>query len=238
MQNVAEADKSLYGNPGDKIFDVESKDPESEDSVIVRHKREIIKQTLISNLSQSITSYSRNSEGEYKLPVLTETDWDNVLRNVSIITFVQNIPIGMKYYNNYAIATSTGNKEYTNPDEIYLTSSSDTYYHLPYCSHFNANDSIMGYKNIDYVIQSYEGEDETNNYYYKHSNIANEACYYCLVQRDLYNDEGLSDDEWNKHEKAYKIALARERYRNISEINLIDRLDLNILVTFDEKRWK
>lgn len=235
MQDVENT--SLYGNEADKIFDIEGIDPETEDSIIVRHKREVIKQTLISNLNQSITSYSRNTEGEYQLPVLTETDWDHILRNVSIVTFVQGIPIGMKYYNNYVVATSTENKEYTNPDEIYLTRSGDPYYHLPYCSKLSNDTPIIGYKNIDYVVKSYDVEktDKTviTNYYYKHSNIANEACYYCLVQRDLFSDEGLSKQARNAHDEAYKIALARERYRNISEINLIDELELEILVVFD-----
>ena len=225
---------SVYGNVNDRIFDISGIDPESDESVIVRHKREVIKQTLITNLNQAITSYSRNTEGEYRLPVLTETDWNHVLRNVSIITFVQNIPIGMKYYNNYAIATSTHNKEYTNPDEIYLTRSGDPYYHLPGCSYLSNDTYIIGYRNIDYVLKSYENPDETV-YYYKHSNIANEACYYCLVQKDLYSSEGISNAVWNAQERAYKIALAREKYRNISEINLIDRLDLSILVAFEEK---
>ncbi len=232
MQGVD--DSSIYGNVNDRIFNIAGIDPESDESVIVRHKREVIKQTLITNLNQAITSYSRNTEGEYRLPVLTETDWNHVLRNVSIITFVQNIPIGMKYYNNYAIATSTHNKEYTNPDEIYLTRSGDPYYHLPGCSLLSNDTYIIGYRNIDYVLKSYENPDETV-YYYKHSNIANEACYYCLVQKDLYSSEGISNAVWNAQERAYKIALAREKYRNISEINLIDRLDLSILVAFEEK---
>lgn len=235
MQNVD--DPSLYGNVDDEIFNVEGIDPESENSVIVKHKRQIIKQTLISNLNQAITSYSRNTAGDYSLPILTEEDWNHIYRNVSIVTFIQGIPIGMKYYNNYAVATSTENKEYANPDEIYLTRSGDNYYHLPYCSHLSDDSQIIGYKNIDYVVKSYNEKEangtESTKYYYKHSNIANEACYYCLVQRDLYSSEGLSDQVINEHDKAYKIALARERYRNISEINLIDRLDLNILVTFD-----
>ena len=222
MQNVE--DISIYGNISDKIFDLEGIDPESNDSAIVNHKREVIKQTLISNLNQAITSYSRNSEGEYSLPILTETDWDHVLRNVSIITFVQNLPIGMKYYNNYTIATSTSNKEFTNPDEIYLTRQGDKYYHLPYCSNLKNDSLIIGYRNIDYVVKSYDG-----NKYYKHSDIANEACYYCLIQKSLYSSEGA---EYEAHDKAYKIALARERYRNISEINLKNRLDLNIEVEF------
>lgn len=214
MQGVEET--SLYGNPTDKIFDFNI-DPESEDSIISTHKREIIKQTLISNLNQAITSYSRNTEGEYQLPVLTETDWNHILRNVSIVTFVQNIPIGMKYYNNYAIATSTSNKEYVNPDEIYLSNISagntDEYYHSKYCIKL-ASENIIGYRNIDYVVKTYQREEDgikSTKYYYKHSNIANQECYYCLVQRNLYTK--ITEEAYIKaHEKAYNTALARERY--------------------------
>lgn len=216
MQDVD--DKSIYGNLSDSIFNInQDNDPESEDSAFIRHKREIIKQSLISSLNQAITSYSRNSEQEYKLPVLTETDWDQILRNVSIITFVQDIPIGMKYYNNYTVATSTSNKEYVNPDEIYLSNlnESDGYYHMPYCSRLKSN-NIIGYRNTDYAIKSYNIKESdgssTTNYYYRHSELANQACYYCLVQRELYNSEDLENIYRQEHKRAYETALARERY--------------------------
>ena len=167
-------------------------------------------------MNQAITSYSRNSrEGDYKLPKLTETDWDQILRNVSIITFIQNIPIGMKYYNNYAIATSTMNKEYVDPEEIYLNAAGDEYYHMPYCKHLENTENMIGYRSIDYVQKSYtlkekSGENETK-YYYKHSNTktinVNQACYYCLVQKSLYEENKTSDKT-----DAYNTALARERY--------------------------
>ena len=187
------------------IFD----DIEKEDSVFNLHKREVIKQAVISNLNQAITSYSRNSEGEFSLPVLTETDWDQILDNISIITFVQGIPIGMKYYNNYAIATSTSNKEYVDPDEIYLNAgdvSADSYYHLPYCKEIDSSLDLKGYRSIDYRIKSYKDGDEVK-YYYRHDNISKEECYYCLVQRSLYEKD--IDDE---KKAAYETALAREKY--------------------------
>ena len=188
-------------------------DPENLESDFCIHKRGIIKNVVESNLNQAITSYSRNNaSGEYKLPKLTETDWDQVLTNVSIITFIQNIPIGMKYYNNYAIATSTVNKEYVDPDEIYLNASDgdSEYYHTPYCEKLGESD-LKGYRSIDYVQKSYTENDETK-YYYRHSNAgdaieANQACYYCLVQRSLYNE-----DKTFLKRKAYNTALARERY--------------------------
>lgn len=204
MQNVD--DTSMYGDVNSAIFNVSnSNDPEDEGSAFNNHKREVIRQSLISNLNQSITSYSRYSAGDYQLPILTETDWDHILRNVSIITFVQNIPIGMKYYNNYAVATSTSNNEYVNPDGIYLSRNGDEYYHMLYCDKLTGND-IIGYRNTDYTLRTYEINDEIK-YYYRHENHANQECYYCLVQRSLYNESKTSEKE-----QAYKTALARERY--------------------------
>lgn len=206
-----------YSHENDPLHIDSDNDPENPDSDFCIHKRGIIKNTVELNLNQAITSYSRNNAtGEYKLPKLTETDWDQVLTNVSIITFIQNIPIGMKYYNNYAIATSTVNKEYVDPDEIYLNASNgdSEYYHTRYCSKLGEND-LIGYRSIDYVQKSYteknaSGNDETK-YYYRHSNgdaiDANQACYYCLVQRSLYEE-----NKTDKKEKAYNTALARERY--------------------------
>ncbi|MDO5555303.1 MAG: hypothetical protein Q4G09_01195, partial [Clostridia bacterium] len=185
----------------DPIF----KNIEGEDSVFTKHKREVIKQVLIRNLNQAITSYSRNSEGEYQLPQLLETDWDKILTNVSITTFVQGIPIGMKYYNNYAIATSTSNKEYVNPDEIYLSNSST--YHMPYCEEFENNENIVGYKSIDYRLKK---SSNTGEEYYKQGGNK-EACYYCLIQRSLY-EETENEKQQELQKTAYETALARERY--------------------------
>ena len=203
-------------NHGNSLAISSANNPELEDSDFSLHKRGIIKNVIESNLNQAMTSYSRNSsEGDYKLPKLTETDWDQILRNVSIITFIQNIPIGMKYYNNYAIATSTMNKEYVDPEEIYLNATGDNYYHMPYCKYFERTGNMIGYRSIDYVQKSYTqkketGEDETK-YYYKHSDTrdidVNQACYYCLVQKSLY-EENKTSDKIN----AYNTALARERY--------------------------
>ena len=95
-------------------------DPELNDSPFVIHKKEVIRELIKQNLAQAITTYSKNGDGDFKLPELKETEWEQVVSNISIITFLQNIPIGMKYYNNYAIATSTTNKEFVNKNELYF----------------------------------------------------------------------------------------------------------------------
>lgn len=206
MQNVNET--SDYGENSNQIFNInENNDPEKEDSMYNLHKREVIKQALITNLDQAITSYARNSYGEYQLPNIKETDWDRIVNNVSIITFAQGIPIGLKNYNNYAIANSTSNNEYVNTDEIYITSTTDNYYHLPDCEHIDPSGEFIGYRNTDYLMQA--EDDENIDSYYKHENISREACYYCIVDRASYK----TGDNGNVI-LAYDTALSRERYNN------------------------
>lgn len=202
---------SQYGTG--KIFNINSdNNPEDKQSTFYEHKKEVIKQSLITNLNQAITSYSRNSKdaGEYKLPVLSESDWDQLVDNVSIITFVQGIPIGLKNYNNYAIATSTRNKEFVNRDSIYLQKHGDNAHHVLGCSELNKDDNtITGYRNIDYDIQkANKNKDQTQYYYAQNSNREN--CYYCLVQRAL-----LKEEENQNATIAHTTALARERANQV-----------------------
>lgn len=202
-----------------KISEENDPDPAtSEDSAFEDHKRKVIKKVVKSNLNQAITSYSGTGAGEFYLPELSETDWDQILKNTSMIAFLQNIPIGMKYYNNYAIATSTVNKEYVDPNEIYLNASNNDskYYHMPYCSSLGDN-NLIGFRSIDYIQKTYQENPEdltSTKRYYKHNdntgiNIdVEEACYSCLVQKALYDESGITEQK----QKAYFTALARERY--------------------------
>ena len=211
-----QGDKSEISVRG-KIFNI-SEDPESPNSVFSEHKREVIKQSVISSLNQAITSYSRNSGKTYRLPVLTETDWDQILSNISITAFVQNVPIGLKTYNNYAIATSTNNKEYVDPDEIYLSVEGDKYYHLPYCTKIETDKNLIGYRNIDYIAKTYKEKEEEKRYY-KHDNISTEADYYCLIQNSLYKKSNSESKT-----KAYQTALAREKYvAKIADVELMGK---------------
>ncbi len=99
----------------------ETNDPEKE-SAFAEEKREVIKKCVQETLNTSITQYAKQTDGyQFRLTQLSETDWDQLLRNASITAFFQGVPIGLKYYNNYAIATSTTNKEFINKDEIYFS---------------------------------------------------------------------------------------------------------------------
>ena len=53
------------------------------------------------------------------MPVLQESEWDLLTKNICAIAFVQGLPVGFKTYNNYAIVTSNNNEMYVNENNIF-----------------------------------------------------------------------------------------------------------------------
>ncbi len=194
-------------------------DPEDESSAFTQHKREVIKTCIEDNLNNAINSYNSQSEKEYnfKMPKITEKDWEQVFRNVSVISFFQGIPAGLRMYNNYAIVTSTGNKEYVDPSLMYLIGN-DEIYHKKDCKMLTGN-NLKGYPKYDF--NQYRKNYNSPEFYYKHSKNGTEeyiqSCYYCIVDSANPQDSDIpvdsSDD--NIRNKAYYTALARERYNLI-----------------------
>lgn len=204
------------------IFDISSNnnpDPENDGayatSVLAQHKKDIIINTIEKNISQATEQAKKmNPNYEYRLPQLSYDEWEQALSNISIIAFMQGMPIGLKYYNNYAIATSTLNKEFVDPDELYFAGTDDQYYHQRQCEQATGSDYV-GYRSIDYVAKSYEKSDNGTKYYYPHANGGNSEleCYYCLVNRSTYKLVE-KNPTWTN---SYYNALARERYMQLDE---------------------
>ena len=205
-------------------------DPENDGayatSVLAQHKKDIKINTIEKNLSQATEQAKKmNPNYEYRLPQLSYDEWEQALSNISIIAFMQGMPIGLKYYNNYAIATSTLNKEFVDPDELYFAGTGDQYYHQRQCEQATGSDYV-GYRSIDYVTKSYEKSDNgttSTKYYYPHANSTNSEleCYYCLVNRSTYNaannKANWNDNPYNNWTDSYYNALARERYMQLDE---------------------
>lgn len=236
LENITSAEQQYYGqynNVGSdqyifRISDSNNPDPENDDayaeSVLAQHKKDIIINTIEKNLSQATEQAKKmNPNYEYRLPQLSYDEWEQALSNISIIAFMQGMPIGLKYYNNYAIATSTLNKEFVDPDELYFAGKDDQYYHQRQCEQATGSDYV-GYRSIDYVAKSYEKSDNgttSTTYYYPHANNTNSEleCYYCLVNRSTYKNNGrwkgnLLYKNWSD---SYYNALARERYMQLDE---------------------
>lgn len=196
---------------------------------VLSGKNKAIIDNINENLNLSIANYSANSKIEYKLPELTDEDWQRALSNISMITFLQGMKIGLKIYNNYAIVSSTENNEYVKPELLYYVfneeEKEDVYYHKYPCKEPTCTVE-QGYRNIDFKLQNYEG-----GAYYKHTNYAknenNEwiptygirACFNCIVNRNKNNLENFENSRWTI---ISETALARERYIQMSRIRLAE----------------
>ena len=111
----------IYDFEGDNDFIFsQTQDPEDQESDFSVHKRNVIKNSINYNLAVAMVTYSQMSIlREYDVPVFSDTEWDTILNNVSIVTFMQGFNCGLKYYNNYAIATSVNNEITVTLNEIY-----------------------------------------------------------------------------------------------------------------------
>ena len=223
--------------------------PELESSSFDEHRIDVIISSIEYSLVHSIANFNRYiySTYDYEMPALTEEDWYKIANNISIVGFMQGLPMkNYKYYSSYAIVNSTMNKDYVAKNAIYverqnIDHSIDAYkasaftYHNPRCKEYNeeVNDlsatdpngySVIGYRNVDYMQQSYYYGDENELVLYYPQ--PGQGAYECIIEN---SDNNLSTDEIisGKYEinnvpeeqkpmsqlvrKAYITALARER---------------------------
>lgn len=80
-----------------------------------------IRKSIETNLTAAIANYNLFSSNtyEFRMPKLSEIDWGKITNNVSVMTFLQGIPIGHKYYNNYCVITNNNNEEVVKRKHIY-----------------------------------------------------------------------------------------------------------------------
>jgi len=109
-----------FGTDSICMFSGSGNNPESEESDFYNHKRNVIKNSITYNMILSMVVYTEESRTvEFNMPSFKETEWDRILNNVSITTFMEGMRCGFKWYNNYAIVTSTNNEISINENEIF-----------------------------------------------------------------------------------------------------------------------
>ena len=228
------------------VTNINDPDPVSDNyksSSFTQHKEDVIQKSIEENLDNAMLSLTARGSVSYdfRLPELKATDWEQLFSNVSVIAFVQGLPIGNKYFNNYAIVTSTKNNEYVDPNEIYFSSISinDEYYHKygtvneetnpvsgekTYTRVFGCNSmtadasTYIGYKGTDFVIKSQDWKDTSNNtntiYYYSHYDNRNMNGSALACYDCLVDRQKYTpiDGDTSVYKKTYYTALARERY--------------------------
>lgn len=209
--------EELQGATGtEKIFDTtrDTNNPFSSNSVFDENRRVIIKHTIQTTLATAIGSYNEYSgvNYEFALPVLSENDWDKIQNHICVLSFLQGLPIGSKYYNDYVILTNDKNEEYVAKDSIYITTQEDgsnnIEYHQPGCSRLIENadttnmtvipQSLMkeAYYNIDFLRQTVRISEGNYIYFYPQAKNGNTctACYNCIVNTSsTYDIEDIID---------------------------------------------
>lgn len=103
------------------------------DSDFNAHRSDVIRYTITKNLSTAIAGYNNyfeNSESDFIMPNISETDWEIIENNISIITFLQGFKIGGRDYNKYSVVANNLTKEYIDEKDIYILCNDKTYYKI------------------------------------------------------------------------------------------------------------
>ena len=122
-----------YGDSKDNPYQTVNKifnftNVENNDSDFNMHRRDVIKYSIERNLSIAISNYNNYSGAStnFQMPKLKETDWDVIMNNISIISFLQGLSIGGKVYNGYSVISNTKNSDIVSEDSIYIKTNDST----------------------------------------------------------------------------------------------------------------
>ena len=154
-QNSNTKISSLFNN-SNKIFELQKGNTSIEDpnSNFNEHRSAVIRYSIEKNLSIAIANYNNysNVTTNFQMPTLTEEDWEKILNNVSVISFLQGLNIGGKIYNGYSIVTNTKTEEVVNTDSIYIIA--DGEYHRATDSDLQSKNITGAFMNVDFERKS------------------------------------------------------------------------------------
>ena len=127
----------------------------------------VIKNSIQSNLITAISTYNTHANTyEYMLPQISEIDWYTITSKVCVMSFLQGIPIGTKYFNNYSVVSNSKNQEFIDKDSIYIVDKNHNSYHKIGCEKIlteTEENYYMGYLNLNFVRQSIEVSDSDSS---------------------------------------------------------------------------
>lgn len=188
----------LAENTGNSpIFEVgKNNDPLVSDSIFNNHRLAIIRKSIETSLNTVISKFKAVTLYDYAMPVISNEDWYKILNNVSMVTFMQGIPMGYRYYNNYAVITNNVNKEVVKAENIYIVTEDtatgkNREYHQPGCKELisGVNDGTLrivgAYPTASFQRQSVKRndnqEDDLHFYLQAVEGDTLTGCYNCIV---------------------------------------------------------
>ena len=233
----------LAENTGnDKIFYAdEDNDPMLSSSSFNNHRIAVIRKSIETNLSTVIANYSSTSLYDYAMPVMGDDEWYKILNNVSLVSFMQGMSIGYRYYNNYAVITNNVNKEVVTAENIYVVvkneGTNEREYHKPGCEELiegvldGSMEIIGSYPTASFQRQTCRVTEADERHYYLQACGGDTltGCYNCIVNAtaeydaddiidgtiEHYEDENnilYTENQIEEIRTSYLKALARERY--------------------------
>lgn len=222
------------------VFDVNGTESNGQteidiDSPFYTHKMYVIRNSIQYNLNLTMSTYNDNEiyTFDYEMPVISNEEWNEILTKVSVVSFMQGIPCGLKTYNNYKIVSSTNNEILISPNDIYYVEKSkfndeNSEYHKINCKKLIDQD-VTGNEYIAFTSKEVKYDKISDNtsknglYYYDHKNL---ACYRCVNDRN-YSEANIfdqNDPNYSRYEnlrKAFYIGIGKER-NNIYKMNAIE----------------
>ena len=231
-----------YGDGNRYIFQDSNYSIENENSNFNAHRKNVIRYVIETNLSTSIAGYkdNTNSDIDYLMPKISETDWENIQNEVCVISFFQGMSVGSKIFNSYKVVPNSYTSEHVDEDDIYLLKNDNTY-----CK---VNDSTLNKDNLIKNLGYYPGilkKDFTMKKLLEpvdsaHPELGNKTTYYSALPnyrgsytsivgdynssplggQDIY--QFIGNNSFSQDVKrVYLVSLARERWGgfNVNNIN-------------------
>ena len=203
---------------------------ECEKSTFNQHRLAVIKNKLRTNLAIAISNFNSGNSIEFQMPELSEEEWGKVMKNITMISFVQGIDIGGKTYNGYTIVNNSESKEVVREENIYILGKDNFYHRIgdKYLlepnnigagkNEYNYSVEAAGRINLDYNRQILYKTDGGTKYYYPLKDFF--ASYYSIVSQNYWDENYDKIDDIYAYiaqsnvnlKQAFYAALGRERY--------------------------
>lgn len=216
---------------------------ENETSTFNQHRLAVIRYKIENNLAIAISNYNVYSGATkfvFQMPELKEDEWDQIIHNISLISFLQGLPIGEKTYNGYTLVTNSESEEVVLEGNIFMLGESaneeKVYYRIgdveleDGTATLNAGNygdiSSAGRLNLDFKRRYVTDTSQTQTYYYYQMRNF-KASYNSVVMQDkvtTFDDiykyiSGVSEN----YQRAFYTALGRER-QGSSTVDMISIL--------------
>ena len=221
--------KKVWENNNTRIFqfrDSSGVNIENETSQFNQHRLEIIRHKIETNLAIAISNYNSysNVSNVFQMPELKDDEWDQIVHNIALISFLQGIPIGGKVYNGYTLVTNSESEEVVLEESIYMLGSDNNYHKIGDkdlesggsvsldSGRYGADYSSSGRLNLSFT-RKYIMNSNATYYYYPLRDY--NASYNSVVMQNkvtTYDDiYSYISNQGYEYKKAFYTALGRER---------------------------